>query len=138
MPPMGSHGDEPVKARAFTLGAPGGAGLAGTAGALLAGVPFTAASAWAISRSTAPEPVEAVDTPEAPRPDRPLSRWRLTPSALAFAELGPVSLWPSATVMTDSRGVPAKRVTVWPGATLIVWAGRPAREPRSTVTSAGP
>src|SRR5205807_2634331 len=114
MPPTGSHGEDPVKARALTSGAAGAAGLAGVA---VAGLPVTADSVWASSRTTAADGAAAavlrllapvVGSSE----DRPLKSWMLTPSATALADLPADVVWPSAMVIVDSSGVPWRMVMV--------------------------
>src|SRR5947209_19172457 len=122
-PPTGSQGEVPVKARALTSGAVGTFGLAGL-GPATAGVPVTADSAWASSTTTAAEgSAAAVRTVLAPvvgrRADKPLKSWMLTPSATADADLPLVVVWPSASVIVDSSGVPCKMVIVWPGPTEL-------------------
>ena len=112
MPPTESQGEVPVKARALTSAAGGAVGLTGRV--LVAGVPLTWDSAWASSTTTAPGPeAAAADRLEVPvGTERPLSSCRLTPSATAFAVLPLTSVDPLATVIVDSRGVPARRVMV--------------------------
>src|SRR5947209_12602902 len=141
-PPTGNHGDVPVKARALTSAGAGAAGLAGL-GLTVAGLPLTADSEWASSTTTAAlGAAAAVCTLLAPvgsRVDRPLNSWTLTPSATADADLPSLVVWPSATVIVDSSGVPCRIVMVWPGATerWVRVLGRPSTGARSTVTSAG-
>src|SRR5256885_14040965 len=92
MPTTESHGEVPVKASALTSGGVGAAGLAGL-GVAVAGLPVTADSVWASSRTTAADgsPAAAVCRLVAPlvgnSEDRPLKSWMLTPSATALADL---------------------------------------------------
>src|SRR5438094_7453442 len=114
MPPIGSQGDVPVKASAFTSAGPGGVGFA--TGVLAAGLPETWASAWASSTTTAPGPdAAAVVTPGEPLgSERPFRRFRLTPWATDVAPLAELVGWPAARVRVDSWGVPLSGVIVWP------------------------
>src|SRR3954471_17629495 len=100
-PPMDSHGEVPVKARALTCGAFGAAGLAGL-GVTTAGLPVTVDSEWASSTTTAADGAAAAvlrlfALPVGSRPARPLNSWMLTPSATALVVLPLVVVWPSAT-----------------------------------------
>src|SRR5438552_16480177 len=112
MPIRPSHGDGPVRASAFTWA--GGAAAGGGAGETTAGVPDTLLSLWASCSTTAAEGAAAVVDVDPVLRLRPLNSSRLTPSATALAELAPLSVWPSATMMVDSRGVPCRMVTVSP------------------------
>src|SRR5947209_226108 len=92
MPPTESHGEVPVKARALTSGAAGAAGLAGL-GVAVAGLPLTADSVWASSRTTAADGSPAAAVCRVPAPvvgtseDSPLNSWMVPPAATALADL---------------------------------------------------
>src|SRR5205807_5109030 len=97
MPTSPSQGDGPVSASALTWAA-GGAGVAGGTGVTTAGAPEALLSLWASFRTTAAWGSDAVVAVPVPVLGlRPFRSSRLTPSAPAFAELGPISVWPAAT-----------------------------------------
>src|SRR5436309_8859397 len=117
-PPTGSHGELPVKARDLTCG---GFGAFGFVGFAVAGAPLTVDSLWASSTTTAADGLAAAVwrllAPVVGSTDaRPLNSWTLTPSATALADLPLVVVWPSATVIVDSRGVPWRIERLCPGA----------------------